>query len=187
MAVTQAAGKLTFDMKLVNERELLRLLGRVDNEARKEVQRDIVRMAGPLATAARRIAPKTAPTLGWGDKGRLGWRDKQVMNGYRVKFGGRSFTNQGNVREFPLMTLEQRNAAGAVFDWAGRSNRKGNSVQGRYFIEAMANNGWGLRWRKGARYSRVLFPAYVDEKRDVIKNIQGALDKVARDLNRKMR
>lgn len=186
MAVTSAAGKLMFDMKLVNERELLRLLGRVDNEARKEVQRDIVRMAGPMVTAARRIAPATAPTTGWSDKGRLGWRQKQVLNGYRVKFGGRGFVNQGQVREFPLMTLEQRNAAGAVFDWAGRSS-KGKTRSGRWFIVAMANNGWGLRWRKGARYSRVLFPAYVDEKRDVIKNIQGALDKVARDINRKMR
>lgn len=177
------AGQLTLDVRLVNERTLLRLLGRIDDDARKQVQRDIVRMASPMAGRAKQLAPATAPLYGWAHNGRTGWRDQQVLNGYRVRFGGRGFTGQSGLREFPLLTLETRNAAGAIFDWAGRKSGERSSQ----FTAQLDSEGWGLGWIKGSKYSRVLFPAYVAEKQNVIANIQGALDDVARRINREMR
>ena len=181
--VSARAGQLTLDVRLVNERELLRLLGKIDNDARKQVQRDIVRMAAPMAGRAKQLAPQTAPLYGWAHNGRTGWKDKPVINGYRVRFGGRGFTNATGEREFPLLTLEARNPAGAIFDWAGRKSGQ----QSSQFTAQLANEGWGLGWTKGAKYSRVLFPAYVAEKQNVIANIQSALDEVARRINREMR
>lgn len=177
------SGQLTLDVRLVNERTLLRLLGRIDNDAKKQVQRDIVRMASPMAGRAKQLAPATAPLYGWAHNGRTGWRDSQVINGYRVKLGGKGFTGQSGNKEFPLLTLEQRNAAGAIFDWAGRKSGQ----QSAQFTAQLDAEGWGLGWTKGAKYSRVLFPAYVAEKQNVIANIQGALDDVARRINREMR
>jgi hypothetical protein len=60
-----------------------------------------------------------------------------------------------------------------IFDWAGRA---GTSSQ---FVKALPR----LGYLKGSQYSRVLFPAFVATRDEVVRAVQDGVDQVARQLN----
>jgi hypothetical protein len=100
--------------------EALKTLQKVDPELRKEVIKGMKVAASPLEAAARSLVPDARPLTNWyGWRG--GWNTTTVRKGIKVAFrGGRVKGQDRDV--FPLLTLRQTNAAGVIYDIAGRSS-----------------------------------------------------------------
>ena len=180
-----STGGLEIQGKLVNDRQLLRKLANYDKEVATQVRADIKQLAAPLEGRARSIAStREPPVSNWGETwGRLKWTS-QSSSSYKVLLGRSGIRRQGGEKIIPLLVFKSKNPAGSVYDWAGRKSGEGKG-QNR-LAYSLAQVGLGFGYMKGAKYSRVLFPAYVAEKRSVIRNINRSLDKVARRLNREL-
>jgi hypothetical protein len=176
-----STGGLEIQGKLVNDRQLLRKLANYDKEVATQVRADIKQLAAPLEGRARSIASTREPPLSnWGETwGRLKWTS-QSASSYKVLLGRSGIRRQSGEKIIPLLVFKSKNPAGSVYDWAGRKNPDNRLA---FSLERV---GLGFDYMKGAKYSRVLFPAYVAEKRSVIRNINRSLDKVARRLNREL-
>jgi hypothetical protein len=160
---------LTISAKAIGIKELQTILRESDKKLLRSTQKMMRRAASPMTAQARSITPVNGTLSGWAHKGRTGWRQAEVLQRITVSLGGRSLSRT----EWPLLTLQQRNAAGMIFDWAGRA---GTSSQ---FVKALPRLG-GV---KGSQYSRVLFPAFVATRDEVVRAVQDGVDQVARQLN----
>jgi hypothetical protein len=155
--------------KVIGVKELQATLRETDKKLLRSTQKMMRRAASPMTAQARSITPENGTLSGWAHKGRTGWRQAEVLSGISTPLGGRALSRT----EWPLLTLQQRNAAGMIFDWAGRA---GTSSQ---FVKALPRLG-GV---KGSQYSRVLFPAFVATRDEVVRAVQDGVDQVASQLN----
>lgn len=160
--------------------EALKALQRVDPELRKEVVKGMKKAASPLETAARQLVPETKPLTNWYNW-RGGWDSSQVKRGIKVAFrGGRVRGQERDV--FPLLTLRQTNAAGVIFDIAGRSfpgRRSEGAARGRAMVDKLD---------QVAPPSRSMWPA-VEKNMDVVESalvdvIDTVSDRITRELER---
>lgn len=170
---------------------LTRLLRETDKKLARELQQKMRSATQPMLAQARQLTPGAAPLSGWDHSGRTGWRQSEVMSGLKVTVGGRSMRRY----ESPLLVLSQKNPAGMIYDWAGRSSyagRKARSAGYRSRESGHALRGQGLTMIarlpqlgaiKGSRYSRVLFPAFVATRADVVRAIMAAVDEMAERVN----
>lgn len=159
-------------------KEVQRILRQIDAKALRQTQAAMRSAASPLVAQARALTPSSAPLSGWAHRGRTGWRDSQVLSGVRVATGGRAIRRN---QTWPLLTLTQSTAAGMIYDWAGRSGRymKRPSDQ---FVNLLPK----LGVKKGSQYSRVLFPAFVATRDEVVGAVLDALDQVAKQVNQEI-
>lgn len=140
-------------------REAMKALSKVDPVLRRETQKRMRRAAEPLRVAIRAQIPSDPPMSGW-ERGRYAFDGAAAKRGVRPRYGGRARGNNA----WPLLTMTQSDAGGAVFDMAGRAS-SGKSPQGRQFI---AN----LRARSG------------QASRSMWRGVEGNLDAVVTEARR---
>lgn len=156
-------------------REVQRILRQIDLKALRQTQAFMRQAASPMVAQARALTPSDVPLSGWNHAGRTGWRQSQVLSGIKVATGGRAIrANQ----TWPLLTLSQSTAAGMIFDWAGRSGRYMRRPE-EQFVGRLPK----LGQLKGSQYSRVLFPAFVATRGEIIGAVLDGLDQVAKQVN----
>lgn len=156
-------------------REVQRILRQLDRKALRQTQAAMRQAASPLVSQARALTPQVSPLSGWAHTGRTGWRESQVLSGVKVATGGRAIrANQ----TWPLLTITQSTPAGMIYDWAGRAGRYMKRPESA-FVGKLPK----LGTIKGSKYSRVLFPAFVASRGEVIGAVLDAIDQVARQVN----
>lgn len=135
--------------------EFKKLLKEFDPELRKAMDKEIRDSLKPLANKARTLVP-AAPLSNWtkppehaGDrswKGYRVWDPENVRKGIVIRQGGKRFQGRATVS---MWRFANRNAAGSIFELAGRASQ-GKTPQGRAFIRNLnANAGKASRliWR----------------------------------------
>ena len=57
-----------------------------------------------------------------GRGGKTQWRKQAILRGIRVKFGGPTRKTKMGLKSYAIMSIQQANAAGAIYDVAGSKN-----------------------------------------------------------------
>jgi hypothetical protein len=171
---------VTASVEVYGVREALAELRKLSPECRREAVNKVKAAGRPLVALGQANYPTVKPLRGWGAGergGRLGYKATKVRNGVKVEVGGR--TPRG-ANAFNVVTLVQKDAAGALFDIAGLRNGASPGRRGPNptFIKALdANYGRSQRgmWRNIAKIR--------DEAQDAII---GAVTEVAASTNRRL-
>lgn len=177
--------------------ETLREIAKMDKELMKQVRKDWRTIAKPAVKDAQDLMPDPAP-LSRMARGRTNWVDKrpdQKIKAYISTKKPRRKTS--NTTDYPLATVEERDAAGIIFDMAGRKNpgggrksrRKlpnGNQVTLEYpqtLIANLESKAQDRGYKKDA--SRAMWPGVEKSAPSLAKEIQDSLEKRIREYNRK--
>lgn len=144
------------EIQVYGVREALAELHKLGPACRREAVNKIKGAGTELVALGRENYPGARPLRGWGEGqrgGRLGYKATKVRNGVKVEVGGR--TPRG-ATAFPVVTLVQKDAGGALFDIAGLRNgaNPGRRGPNPSFIRNLdANYGRAQRgmWRNVAR------------------------------------
>jgi hypothetical protein len=112
--------ELDHRLEVVGLAEALKALAKADPELRKAVIKDMKAAAAPLETAARAGVPARPLTnwYGW-PRGEGDWNQSKAQKGIKVAFRAGGVKGKDKTT-FPLLTLRQTNAQGAIFEMAGR-------------------------------------------------------------------
>jgi hypothetical protein len=159
--------------KVIGVKELQATLKETDRKLLRSTQASMRRAASPMVAQVKSMTPSASPLSGWVHKGRTGWRQSEVLAGVSTAVGGRALSST----VWPLLSLQQKNPAGMIYDWAGRTNAGKRPLQ--QFVKLLP----ALGGVKGSQYSRVLFPAFVATRDEVVRAVQDGVDKVAAELN----
>lgn len=151
--------------------QALKTLETLDPELRKEVVRGMKKAASPILATARSLVPDGQVLTNWyGWRG--GWNTQSVRKDIKVAFrGGRVRGEERDV--FPLLTLRQTNAAGAIYDIAGRSfpgRGSEGDVRGYMMIRKMDTF---------ARPSRYMWPAVERNMTTVTGELESVIETVS--------
>jgi hypothetical protein len=164
-------------VQITGVKEMFAILRTTDKRLLRMTQAAMRGAASPMVAQARVATPTGDAVLeGWRHSGRTGWRDAEVLGGISASVGGRSV----RTNTWPLLKLTQKNAAGMIYDWAGRSGK--GKRKDEHFVNYLPK----LGATKGSQYSRVLFPSFVATRREVTGALLEALDKVAAEMNREI-
>ena len=178
--------------------ETLREIAKMDKELMKQIRKDWREIAKPAVRDAQELMPDETPLSGMA-KGRTAWvtrqPDKRIKPYISTKRPRKKSTN---VTDYPLATVEERDAAGIIFDIAGRktkggnkSRRKlpnGNTVTLEYPQTLIANltNSPKVAGRfKNREASRAMWPGVEKSRPQVAAEINESLNKRIREYNRK--
>lgn len=157
--------------RVLGVRETLRDLRRLEPEIYKATMKAAKQAAKPMQQAAQAAIPSGPPLSGFDHQGRTGWSGKSRR--VAVKWGGRK---RGNT--WPLLSLRLTNAAGEIFDMAGKGNG-GDSRQGQALIENLTG--------RYTRPSRAMWPAAEAHTDDVTREIDRTIDRALVAYNAKLR
>jgi len=160
--------------------DAIRTLGKIDKELKKDLVKSMKKAADPLVNEARSLVPTAKPLTNWyGWKG--GYTPAKVKRGISVSQRNTAQrTRSGQQQEtIKLLALKQTNAAGAIYDIAGRANGAGRNSEGaprgRAMIEKLNEQGTA---------SRTLWPAaekrlgeVQDAVKDAIKDMENYIEK----------
>jgi hypothetical protein len=169
--------------------EALKTLQKIDPELRKEVIKGMKTAAAPLEAAARSLIPDARPLTNWygwqqtrtGGKGPGPWDPSAARKGIKVAFrGGKVRGVAGDV--FPLLTLRQTNAAGAIFDIAGRAGGTGKRSEGKERGQAMAD-----KLNRSGPTSRSMWPAVERNMPAIMGSLEGVVDTVSQRITKELR
>ena len=163
---------VTLTPQVLGVRETLAALKDLEPELRRETVRDIRSAAEPMRLAAQQLVPVEAPLSGMA-RGRLAW-GPGARRKIRTTVGGRARRERD---VWPLVNLIQGDAAGALFDIAGRGSA-GSTPQGQALIR-------GLTQRHGAA-SRSMWRAAEGNIEPVQREVIAAIDRAAAKVNRKL-
>jgi hypothetical protein len=182
--------------------ETLALLNKIDPTFRRQVTKQIKRAGDVMVTEARSmittiVGVKGAPLSGM-RRGSLirgkeiTWRTDAVQKGFKIKVGVRAskeryvnfsrFTDgvQTHTEQVPfgskpykLMIMQQADAAGAIYDHAGR-------IGSSKFITNLNTDG-------GGEQPRVIDKAVENHKPDVQKVVQSVIDDVEKKTNKTLK
>jgi len=178
-----------FDRKLVNTAQA---------KFARRVGSSLQRTAGDLVRSSLRYGDR--PMNNWYDRGRLGWNTNRVIKGFKVDRSQEQKYRKNTVT-FNLLAFRQQNAAGMLFDWAGRSGKYvGKSTKGRgatrlssagserrgvaFINNAQANIKFGSI--KGSKYSRTVFPAIVRNRETIVGELQMMVTDLEREMTRRL-
>lgn len=151
----------------------LKALRQFNPKLRRATDRKIRRAADPLRRAVQARLPGVALS-GW-TTGRYAYAGSSARAGVKVRIGGKGRRSKTT---WPLVTLQQRDAGGSVFDMAGRRSR-GRTPQGVAFI---AN----LNARFGTA-SRSMWPAAEQNLGPVRAQVVAAIDEASKQVNVQLR
>lgn len=162
-------------LEVYGVREAFRELDKIDKKQKFKAINRVKAAGAPLLQKARDSYPLDRPLSGWEPDGRLGYSPAKVKAGVQLQVGGRA---QGNA--YPIATIVQKNAGGALFDIAGFND--GNSGEGGkrgdQFI-AVLNYRYGKAQRGMWRNIRFI--------REIgFKAIEQALKDVVEETNKKL-
>jgi len=177
--------------KVIGVKELQAILKESDRKMLRSTQASMRKAASPMTSQAKSMTPKESPLSGFSHAGRTGWRQSEVLGGIKATIGGRAVSRT----VWPLLSLTQSSPMGMIYDWAGRaggSKKKPRSAPYAARTRGHANTSQGAAMIKnlprfgsvkGSQYSRVLFPAFVATRDEVVRAVQDGIDEVARQLN----
>lgn len=169
------------EVEVFGMRDTLALLRQMDPKTKWAAINKIKSSGGELVAAAREHFPAAAPLEGWGSGargGRFGWQTAKVQSGVQIQVGGRT---PRYANAYPMVTLIQKNAAGALFDIAGlRGNSQSQATnEGQRRFTAVLTSVHGRAWRGMWRNIRKINEI---GSASVLK----AVEEVAADMNRKL-
>lgn len=149
--------------------ETLAELRRVDRDAYLQIRKDIrTSLAPATANATAGLTALVGTISGMQHAGRTGAKARGATT-VRVKIGGR----RGSSELWPLASLYETGAAGAIADMAGKTPGKTKSGQ-------------ALIRRLGGRPSRVMWPTAARYRDDAARSILASLAKVEARANRRL-
>lgn len=154
----------------------IKTLGKVDPELRKAVIKSLKTAAQPMEESARRLLPATRPLSNW-EKWRGGYDPKKVARSIKVAFRGSKVKGARDPDKIPLLTLRQKDAAGAIYDMAGRRST-GNTPQGQAFIRNLNRQGPA---------SRYMWPGAEAAMPLVIRQVEEAVDDMIKIIEKELR
>ena len=175
--------------------EALKALNDFDRTLRRQITKDIQGGAGrKLVTAARSFIPTKEPLSGMAKSPLIGgrettqWDRNQVERGIRSIVGQRArppknitFSNGRTVAfrgtPFSLLVLQQKDAAGAIWDHAGRSNAS------TVFVQNLINEGEHVG---PATNPRALQPAAEQATPTVEDEVRTIVEDVMKIVNRRL-
>lgn len=137
-------------------------LGRIDPELAKAARVRMKEAANPMVAAARGFIPTGSPLSGMSRGKRLGWSTARVRAGITAKVSTKPARN-GYI---PLLSVIQKNPAGAMWDMAGRRSN-GNTAAGRNMVKVMQERNGGA--------SRSMWPAAEATTLTVEENLRIAI------------
>lgn len=157
--------------------DAIKVLNTANPELKKQTVKNLKAAARPVEESARRLVPEVRPLSGWvGWKG--GFDPKAVRRGIKVAFRGSKVRGARNPDLIPLLTLRQKNPAGAIYDMAGRRS-SGSDAAGRQFI-AMLN-------QRGGPASRTMWPGAEAAMPVVIRQVEEAISDMTAVLNKELK
>lgn len=159
--------------------EFLKNLQQLDADVAKSLDKQMQKAARVVRSAAsKRLSQMSPPLSGWAlyswieqdraDGRNLQWNTSAARKGFAL--GGDRRKKSGVFISYGI-TVEQRNAQGAIFELAGGSNKgyRGSAGGGSMLMRQNLNN------RRGqGPYPRTLYPAYYEgmgQAREMIERI----------------
>lgn len=158
--------------RVTGVREAMAALKEVDKKLERDLRKRMGSAAKPLQAAAQAKIPSAAPMSNW-TRGRYAYDGGAARGGVKVKVGGAARKNRWT---WPLVTLTQSNAAGIIYDMAGRRSR-GRSKSGVQFIANLNRFG---------RASRSMWPAAEQNRKVVDAEILKAIEDTTKTVNAKI-
>lgn len=156
-------------------RETLAALKSIDKKLERESRKRMRAAVAPLQNAARALIPSDPPMSGW-TRGRYAFDGAKAKSGVKVVVGGRAAKGK-NV--WPLVTMNQTNAAGAIYDMAGRRSG-GSSASGRQFIANLNRHGRASR----SMWKAAEGPGLKDVQKQVVEAVNDASKAVNAEIGR---
>jgi hypothetical protein len=163
--------------------DAIRTLGKVNKELKKELVRSMKKAADPLVNEARNLIPTAKPLTNWyGWKG--GYDTSKVKRGIKVSQRNTAQRTQDRQQQqtIRLLALTQTNAAGAIYDMAGKAGGHGKGSEGAARGQAMIR-----KLDETRTASRSLWPAAERRLGDVQEAVKDAISDMEDTLNREMR
>jgi len=172
-------------------REALAELREVSPKARAAAVREVKKDLSGLLEPARAQYPQEVKLRGWtrGTRGgRLGYDGKKVQAGVQVVVGGRK---PRGADAFPIVTIVQRNAGGALFSVAGmrngsQSKRGKNDSLGRPVTAQQSIAFLNKLKAEHEKAQRGIWKARGEIREAAGESIGVALEKVTKQVNRKL-
>ncbi len=161
---------LSIEVEVAGVADVLRELGRIDPELRKAAVATIKGALEPMAAAARVYVPGDPPLSGMARGRRMAWRTGRVRSGIRATVSVKA-DRSGRI---PLARIVQKDAAGAMWDMAGKASG-GVTPAGRRMVAVMTQrNGAPSRamWRPVAAYTSLT----EESLRDAVAEVERVLN-----------
>jgi len=172
--------------KIVGLDETVRALRQFDPDALKEMNKTIYAAMKIAQIDARQLAPSVTPLSGWGRPVKAGrWADrtftpKAVKMGLKTKIDRTRKRGNWTSKSYLLINSD---AAGSIYETAGRKNPAGNSKQGANFNKLIARqSGIIVRGKQG----RIAYKAVEDNRDEIVMKSNAAIEKAQAAVNRKL-
>lgn len=146
--------------KLDGFAQVLRELGKVSPELRRESVKEMKAIAAPIVATARGMIPSSPPLSHWSPNGRYGFRPAAIRSTIKANFKARPSDTK---ETFTMLRIVMGSFSGAVYDMAGKTN--GNTPSGYEMIKAL-RAGYGQPSRamwKAAEIHKASFQAAVKQ------------------------
>jgi len=172
---------------MIGLEQTIRDLKQFNPEALKIMNKEIYQVMKKIQLDARQLIPATIPLSNWGkpakegtEWARLQYKPKPARMGVKTKIERQRRKGDVTSRAYLIINSD---AAGAIYETAGRKNPNGNSPQGAAFIRAIqANSAVTVRGKQG----RVVYKAVEDKKAYTMNELRDAVNKGVAALNRKL-
>ena len=173
--------------RMIGLEQTIRDLKQFNPAALKIMNKEIYQVMKKIQVDARQLMPTATPLTNWGkpakegsDWERLQFNPKAARMGVKTKIERQR--RKGNVVSRAYLIINS-DAAGAVYETAGRKNPKGNSPQGAAFIKGIARESKIIvRGKQG----RVVYKAVEDRQAYTINELRDAVNNGVAALNRKL-
>ena len=173
--------------RMVGLEQTIRDLKQFNPAALKIMNKEIYQVMKKIQVDARQLMPEASPLGNWGkppkegtEWERLQFDPRAARMGVKTKIERQR--RKGNVVSRAYLIIND-DAAGAVYETAGRRNPNGNSPQGAAFIKGIAReSGIIVRGKQG----RVVYKAVQDREPYTMNELRDAVDKGVAALNRKL-
>ena len=173
--------------RMIGLEQTIRDLKQFNPEALKIMNKEMYQTMKKIQVDARELMPSAAPLSNWGKPAkegtawaRLEFNPKSARMGVRTKIERQRRKGNTVSRAYLLISAD---AAGSVYESAGRKNPQGTSPQGAAFIKGIAReSGLIVRGKQG----RVAYKAVQDREPYTLNEIRDAITKGQAALNRKL-
>lgn len=169
---------MELDVQVTGLRESLKVLNKLDKDLRKESIKKVRFAASPMVAVARSTFPSQPPLSGMANKSRVRYQPGRVKSQVILKIGGRP---PRNAKQWPVLTLQQNNAGGALYSMAGMADDKNSRATNdgqRQFSELLE--------AKSGKPQRGMWSKIRTIRRTANLSLEAAVKDVERTANRKL-
>jgi hypothetical protein len=179
---------LSTSVEIFGVRDALAELREISPKARAGAVRGVKQDLEGLLKPARAQYPQSVKLKGWSRGGRLGYEGTAVRSGVQIVVGGRK---PRRAAAFPIVTVVQKNAGGALFSLAGMQNgsqsvRGKNDKLGRPYTAEQSIGFLNKLAAEHGKAQRGLWKARKEIQDSAGESISEALEKVVKQVNRKL-